>query len=186
MGYVITDNGANMVKAFRDCFEEFDFCEELTLENSLTTSGGNINQETAGDYLGITEEIDELPTLENALYHGEDFNFDEAFQVLATVPSWTYLRCIAHSLQLAALNSIKAIPEVKALCASEAAVIRFIRKSHHHTTMRESCGKALIIPCKTRWNTFVTAIDRLTEVLCGFKWCLISLSMSNFDRQFCF
>ena len=143
----VTDNGSNFVKAFK-------VYEAQPAASDSEDEGGD------------EEEQDEEVTFTNVR---EVLSSDQDGQF--TLPP--HLRCASHTLNLISTNDIEkwltTHAECKAVYRSATGKCAGLwNKASRSTTAAELvdslCGKKLIVPTVTRWNSFHDAIKRITEI----------------------
>ncbi|CAG7722723.1 unnamed protein product, partial [Allacma fusca] len=127
---VTTDNGSNFVKAFSDDFinSEFNTTEESTNECP------EINFENEDDGFELEDELD---ILDEETYVGYNVKF---------------LRCAAHTLQLAVLKFAKANENKKIILAARK-IVKVLRTTNVRYVLQTLGQSSPIIDCDTRWSS---------------------------------
>ncbi|XP_064472395.1 uncharacterized protein LOC135386411 [Ornithodoros turicata] len=93
----------------------------------------------------------------------EDCSANEVSVSAALNPS-RRVRCAAHTLQLAVNGALREDDEVQQLLTVVNKVVNCFRRSHLLTAeLKQRCGKDLVQPGGTRWNSILAALSRLTE-----------------------
>lgn len=171
VGFVITDSGSNMVKAFRD-----DYFQQL-VENERS-EGDEENSEASmiGDEeldRTIDQDVSDFVALDEEI----QTQFDEA-------GLGKRLSCYSHTLQLV-VTSFNKDSFVKSLLKEVYQLVRKVNSSGVATGMLLNlCNKKLVSHCPTRWSSTFLVIQRLLEVKESFlkvmaemKWdCTLTLS----------
>lgn len=139
IGSVVCDNASNMTKAFNMSVIFVDKWLPKVLES-----------DDAGDPEGNPEEC---PTSE--------------VDVSAALPACRRMRCTAHTLQLAINDAIRDDKTVAELLKQLNSIINIFRRSPYWTSrLKDLCGKDVVPATGTRWNSIISALNRLTQVLC--------------------
>ncbi|CAG7821698.1 unnamed protein product [Allacma fusca] len=127
---VITDNGSNFAKAFSGDLinSEFNTTEESTNESA------EINFETKDDNFELEDEVD---IIDEETYLGYNVKF---------------LRCAAHTLQLAVLKFAKANENKKIILAARK-VVKVLRTTNVRYVLQTLTRSSPIIDCDTRWSS---------------------------------
>jgi len=150
---IVTDNAANMIKAFNRQAEDIDsndsddeeFCSDE--ENS---SDGD-------EYFCADANLDESFTEEN------DCEFESMQEEQQLVWRKKHLRCVVHTLQLV-VRKFEKIYASSTLKAAIALVNKFQKSSKLTTRLRKLAnGKKLRPHCATRWSSLFRMIDRLLD-----------------------
>lgn len=137
VGTVVCDNAANMSKAFN-------------MSSNFTDQW----QHAAVD----VEDCDGDPIDDSPLFAGAT---EESVQI----PAFKRVRCAAHTLQLAVNSALRDDEAARKLLELINKTVNVFRRSCFWTErLREQCGKDLVPPSGTRWNSLVEALKRLTEV----------------------
>ncbi|KAL1444730.1 hypothetical protein MTO96_029612 [Rhipicephalus appendiculatus] len=135
VGTVVCDNAANMTKAFNmaDHFDE-DW-QEVPADNDEYDEAA----QDEDPFQGPSEEI--------------------------TMSSFHRVRCAAHTMiQLAVNAGLREDERAKELLELINSTVNVSRRSSFWTErLKALCGKDLIPPAGTRWNSLVEALKRLTE-----------------------
>ncbi|XP_049519179.1 zinc finger BED domain-containing protein 4-like [Dermacentor silvarum] len=84
---------------------------------------------------------------------------------ITSIASFHRVRCAAHTLQLAVNAALRKDEGAKEILALINATVNVFRRSCYWTErLKVLCGKDLIPPAGTRWNSLVAALKRLTEI----------------------
>ncbi|KAH7949047.1 hypothetical protein HPB49_004484 [Dermacentor silvarum] len=111
------------------------------------------------------EWLDRVPDEE-----GFDHSFQEeppepVSEEIASIASFYRVRCATHTLQLAVNAALRKDEGAKEILALINATVNVFRRSCYWTErLKVLCGKDLIPPAGTRWNSLVAALKRLTEI----------------------
>ncbi|ODM89661.1 hypothetical protein Ocin01_17021, partial [Orchesella cincta] len=178
--FVVTDNGSNFVKAFRDCQKELHLDLELDdLEEELFCEN---------------EELDE-----NAIEAQDTFARLEE-QSYASLPP--HYRCVSHTLSLVATKDLdKELDLLKDKSASTCKKVMrsalakcsaFWNKNGRSTQTAEAVtailGRSVIRPVVTRWNSTFDAVQLLLEKLehidAAFDAAQIKKSLTAQEKEF--
>lgn len=147
----VTDNGSNFVKAFQE-YQHVESEEEEEDEVEEDSGGGEVH----------------FTDLQSVFSAAAD---EEAQVGLCVLPP--HHRCAAHTLNLIANNEVDkwlaTNPESRATYRSATAKCSSLwTKASRSTVAAECvelvCGKKLIVPTVTRWNSFFDAYARVTEM----------------------
>jgi len=160
-----TDNGSNFLKAF----------SMYQYNNNMSISTASTGSESATSSLDVAQPN----SGEDSDYEEMDieYRFEDAFSTLEMSTSMTYKlprhqRCACHILHLIACkDSTNADKDTcyKKLSRSCFAKLSAVwNKSSRSTTaaesIQEACSRQLIRPCKTRWNSFYLAVERIVTI----------------------
>ena len=150
----LTDNGSNMLAAFRTLLSEDDRVDsESDVEDS--------------DSDAAPHDVDVIDFEEQEVDH------ELAFQSLKRVS------CFAHTLQLV-VQKFDEVTEFKALIKRAHQVVRKVNSSTKATEkLIASCGKKLIRDCPTRWSSTYLMFDRLLSVKSALTTVLLELEWDN-------
>lgn len=172
----VTDNGANFVKAFKeyqnndnddnddDNSDESDVEHDFN-ENEPATDADN--EVRAADMTAILEPVQEP-------------------EVDVYLPP--HLRCASHTLNLIGSHDIdsalKEIAAYKRIHNSAMAKCQALWNASSRPkaaeTIKDICGKQLLTPCATRWNSKFDSVCRLTQLKPHLKTLCTSLSLPLF------
>ena len=153
--FVVTDNGSNIVKAFRDDF--FRELAEAEESESDDTNTDNEDEEEMVDDDTIIDTIDE-----------DVVDFDtcdsEHAQQFEEVGYGKRLSCYAHTIQLV-VTSFNKDPYVRSLVTEVYRVVKKVNSSAVATgKLLRLCNKKLLSHCPTRWSSTFLVLQRLLEV----------------------
>jgi len=173
---VVSDNGANIIKAVQILAENAAVASSVVDEYETAVSDTEIEDEVEGDN---SEEESEDDT------HDSD---SETFE-LETV-SYRRMMCMAHTLQLVIKTAYN---HYNTLLTKARHLVGKMRKSGK--AMQElhiKCGKTVFTDNATRWNSTFNMIKRLLELRSEVSALLVdmridSLQVSEWDRlsEFC-
>jgi len=134
---VVTDNGANMVKAVRSV--------QLSQKTEMVDSDDDGEEAESDDEIEQTGETDE----------------ELAVSEMMGLPRFP---CVAHTLQLV-LKEIDKNQGYCSLISKARSMVKSVRVSSVATEkLINKCGKTVIMDCSTRWNSVYLMINRLLEV----------------------
>ncbi|KAK6471947.1 zinc finger BED domain-containing protein 1-like [Huso huso] len=147
---IITDNGANIVKAIKILAQSGKVCEAT---------------EKAVEYAENSEDEPDDSDASSA-DQGSDTGMDSAEEDLfqdADLSKYTRMPCLAHTLQLTLKDAFKH-PSSGNVISRARSLVNTVRKSSVATEkMISKCGKTLIKDCVTRWNSTLNMMKRLLE-----------------------
>lgn len=172
---VVTDNGSNVIKAFKELVVEADQYSSDDKEDEVLSDTGeeehlsDDHEEVVGDILGedgshgsddddsdFDAEFEEnLRSIDCDL---ENFEQNEADHT-TLFPNMPRLSCFAHTLQLVVLkfNTDKSVHRVMQ-CAYK--LVSKVNKSSVVTqSLIKRCGKKLVGKCPTRWSSSYLLVD---------------------------
>jgi hypothetical protein len=153
---VVTDNGANMVKAVKTVKMQLSVNATDITDTDDTESDSSGEEETGNDF---NNDADSHVNDGSASDDDEDEEIQMAESVgLARFP------CVAHTLQLV-LKEIDKIQSYSSLIIKARAIVRKVRVSSVATEkLLSKSGRALVTDCSTRWNSVYLMISRLVEI----------------------
>ena len=148
---ILTDNGSNMIKAFREqCFNGDNEEDEISSENEA---------------ISFDEEQD---------FESREVDHDVAFSLLGR-----RIGCFSHTLQLI-VHRFSIEPAFKQLLSKVHSLVSRVNKSSVATEKLLSlCHKKLVGDCPTRWSSTFLMIERLLEVKESLKTVLDVLEWDN-------
>lgn len=136
---VISDNGANMLKAVKLINSKVDSTSADDGEDPESST-----DDDSDEYVAIDQEETEDGINKCHLVH---------------------LSCLAHSLQLVAKQVYSSTDHFEDVLKKARNVVSSIRKSSVMTQkLLQKCGKTVISDCTTRWNSTYYLVERLLEV----------------------
>lgn len=142
---VVTDNGSNMLKAFRLHFEEDE-------------DGDSVYEVEDDD--NEKEEVEPEASVQDE----EDFEDKETDHDIAFKFYCKCLSCFSHTLQLV-VNKVSEERSFQKIMKRASALVRKVNKSSKATEKLLSlCRKKLVGKCPTRWSSTFLMIERLLEV----------------------
>ena len=190
--FIITDNGSNMIKAFKSVqasrsvkctvVDEDNVKEqELRIEGSQSMDEEEV-EETEGE---VTEDEDEgveasaeeqerLMEEEINEFDGEEESHTTAFERRKL----TRLSCFSHTLQLVVMSFNKD-KSAKGLLSTAYKIVSSVSKSGKATeALVKAAGKKLVLHSVTRWTTAYLVVSRLLEVKEHLKRVLLEYNMT--------
>ena len=167
VGNTITDNGSNMIKAFKEDQHPTDL--EVDDENTSTSK----NQEAAGD---VEEDTDQDDSSDDELDEDdsrareakidqdtEEFDSKETDHQIAFA-DYRRISCFAHSLQLVVTHFDKVSPFQRVIRKAKKLVAKFNKSTKATEKLIALAHKKLISDCPTRWSSSFLLFKRLLEV----------------------
>ncbi|CAG7731931.1 unnamed protein product, partial [Allacma fusca] len=155
VAFVMTDSGANMVKAFQ------------SLKNTTNELNTVTNSDESDSSSDAESDVEELSNTEDAaiLYCEDDSEDDSISEIdidsspeitekLTDIFSETtqHLRCTAHQLQLAINDAMKDTHVAEFLDYINSVIHFFNTNRVYLSKLRDSVGKGLLKKSSTRWN----------------------------------
>ena len=132
----VTDNGSNMVKAFKLTFEE------LKILNDNDHSDTESDQDD--DEIGTDDLLDLPVDLEWAL---------------------SRIKCFAHTLQLAVKDGIDSSKQVTVILAKVSKLVSHIKRSTSAMEkLEDKNAKGVVLKNDTRWNSHLNMVRRVLEL----------------------
>jgi len=167
--YMVTDNAANMVKAFNmetvfdqqwEWFLQSEFLASADIGESEADDSSEDTGEQPCSNAEDTSDGDEYPDL----VCDEEEEEEEYIEVVPdTRPK--FLPCLAHTLQLVINEAVKDDPNAKTATVYLDNLVEFFRRrSRWRQELSTLARKELIKPVKTRWNSMLLALERLADV----------------------
>ena len=149
---ILTDNGSNMIKAFREqCFNGDNEEDEISSENEA---------------ISFDEEEQD--------FESREVDHDVAFSLLGR-----RIGCFSHTLQLI-VHRFSIEPAFKQLLSKVHSLVSRVNKSSVATEKLLSlCHKKLVGDCPTRWSSTFLMIEHLLEVKESLKTVLDVLEWDN-------
>lgn len=143
VGYVVTDNGSNMIKAFK------------IIQSEIRQDVDEVGSEDVGGCSSDSEIDKEMA----------DFEEREAVHAVAfQQENMSRLSCFSHTLQLVVMTFNKD-PSAKKLLSSAYNIVRNTNKSGRATeALLKVAGKKLVAHSVTRWSTAYLVVHRLLDV----------------------
>jgi hypothetical protein len=180
VGKVLTDNGSNIIKAFRD-FQSSEIDDEsvydymkdksyVDLEDNECTTGADDATHTDNSDEDVDDETENRAKCNDTTIHVTSREIDEYDEHerdhndVFSYNDYERLPCFPHTLQLV----VSKFDEVKsckdAICTAKKITAR-INKSVKATEMlRNLAGKKLLSDCPTRWSSTFLLLERLLNV----------------------
>jgi hypothetical protein len=179
VGKVLTDNGSNIIKAFRD-FQSSEIDDEsvydymkdksyVDLEDNECTTGADDATHTDNSDEDVDDETENRAKCNDTTIHVTSREIDEYHEHerdqndVFSYNHYERLPCFPHTLQLV----VSKFDEVKsckdAICTAKKITAR-INKSVKATEMlRNLAGKKLLSDCPTRWSSTFLLLERLLK-----------------------
>ena len=142
---ILTDNGSNMVAAFKQVCSEGD--EDEDVDSNESVSGSSDDEDTSE----IQNDIED--------FERKELDHDVVFSL-----SFQRVSCFSHTLQLVVckFNEIRSVQKVLKMAHK---LVSKVNKSAKATEMLiAKAGKKLIRSCPTRWSSTYLMVSRLVEV----------------------
>ena len=171
VGKVITDNGSNMTKAFRDTI---DYDNDNTADDNneditnYEAADHGLDVEDVDEDVDAVDEMDEIELTEDE-YDVEkeerEFNHNEqdhnnAFELA----EFQRLSCFSHTLQLIVAKFDAIRPCKEAVATSKKIVMRFNKSVKATGMLVELSGRKLTGDCPTRWSATYLLLKRLIDL----------------------
>ena len=166
---IVSDSGANIVKAIRllqeeeqekrrvsedaESDEENDPFGNTSIANSTTTASTVANESERDDEANNDDDDDEEE-------EDEEYN---AVELPKDVP-YKRLPCMVHSLQLVVKQGISHNSVSNLITKAKTVVSTLRRSSLAMEKLVASCGKVVVADCITRWNSTYYLCKRLVEI----------------------
>jgi hypothetical protein len=146
LGFIVTDNGSNMIKAFKNVQ-----AVKQTLED----------EDIDVDDIELDGEVDaNMTDQEVSEFDGQEITHMDAFRK----SSLHRLSCFSHTVQLV-VSSFNKDEGCKELLSKSMKVVRSVCKSSKATeALINASGRKLVSSCATRWSTAYLVVHRLIEV----------------------
>ena len=178
---VVTDNGSNIVKAFKEHVAQIIHDSEA--EGEADEEGVMEQEADEGVETGLEKEGQgtvHVVGSEVGSSEEEDFDRRES-SIVAQFSSMTRLSCFAHTLQLVVVK-FNNDASVKPVLKNAYALVKKVNSSTRATQLLvQRCGKKLVSNCPTRWSSTFLLIDRMLEVREALNQVLFELNMDNMN-----
>jgi hypothetical protein len=169
VGKVLTDNGSNMLKAFKTTIEDQD--EELPDDNALEENVEEMYVDSDGLDVDIEIEPDEtevtvtqVTEMQEATEDIADFDErEEEHRYAFASNDYQRLSCFSHTLQLVVIKFDEVKPFKEAISKAKKLVAHFNKSVKATKMLIELAGKKMIGDCPTRWNSTYLLLERLME-----------------------
>lgn len=148
VGFITTDNGSNIVKAFRDDYFQ-QLVESERSEDNEESSEVNVMVDNAKLDATIDEDLSDFDT--------RDRELQTQFEAAGLGKR---LSCYSHTLQLV-VTSFNKDPFVKSLLKEVYDLVKKVNSSGVATGMLlKLCNKKLVSHCPTRWSSTFLVFSR--------------------------
>jgi hypothetical protein len=170
ISFYVTDNGSNIVKAFRQA--QMFICTQFDAEEAAEAQERTPAQQAAFFADPNLEEEEEADTVDDE-YSASPVE-EEVFDLNKRV------ECIAHTLMLVLHKVADSVFESSSAINQLLFLIRHFRKSVRATEMLiEKCGKTVLLPAKTRWNYMFIVLDRVLSIKDSINQCCVELDLPS-------
>ncbi len=184
---ILTDNGSNTVKAFREWLTDLheasdDSGEDESQEHAVAGDGGNSPSTTGSDdESGEEMDVDSHGKVDHEIHEfdNNESEYDAAF-ILHTGLG---LRCFSHSLQLVVrkFDTVKGLKRTRKIAHK---LVSKVCKSMKATEKLVSLsGRKLVNDVPTRWNSTFIMISRLLEVRVELSQVLAELNWNTLQNS---
>nr|CAG4641177.1 EOG090X0CWG [Eulimnadia texana] len=188
IGYCITDNAANMIKALsltkddeqknEGVDEENDSESDINDDNgpegseesskadfSGSEATGSSGTEDCGgvDEISCAYDSDVMEDIEEFLNGVPDGANETDVDFGTSTPGFDRLPCAAHTLQLSLKDGLKAAKQIRVFGAVKKIVVFFRRSTHWSTKLMKETDYKLILPVDTRWNSQYLMLVRFVK-----------------------
>lgn len=169
---VVTDNGSNVVKAFRnDCHHASNTTNVNESQQDIEESDDDLSSED-GEFRDENNE-EEIMDLSN---REDDFDICEEDHTIAFQSYFKRISCFAHTLQLV-VNKFNSCSRVISRTKS---LIKKVNKSSKATEKLIEYGSVKLVSfCPTRWSSFFLAIDRILSIKVHLEKVLQEMELDN-------
>ena len=166
VGNTITDNGSNMIKAFKE--DQYSTDLEPDDENTNTSKNPEAvaDEEDTDQDNSSDDELDEddSKARETTIDQDtEDFDSKETDHQIAFA-DYKRISCFAHSLQLVVTHFDKVSPFQRVVRKAKKLVGKFNKSTKATEKLIALAHKKLISDCPTRWSSSFLLLKRLLEV----------------------
>ena len=180
VGNTITDNGSNIMKAFKEMKEEAadevednkqSLIHSKEFENEADTEDDDEN-DMEGDGAGANIIDNEL----------EDFEANEE-EHQTTFSGYNRISCFAHLLQLVVVQFDKVKPFQKVLQKAKKLVAKFNKSGKATEKLIALKHKKLVSDSPTRWSSTFLLLERLLEIKDGVCQVVEELEWNNLQTS---
>ncbi|KAF0702319.1 Zinc finger BED domain-containing protein 4, partial [Aphis craccivora] len=180
--YTITsDNGANMLKAVNLIEKEILELQQQDSENivnivELDSSDNDSINSSEIDYTNSVVNLDEKQIIdlleENPDSNVTDKDYEKTENILTDIQSFqsfgdssifTGIRCVAHTLQLAVIDSLKD-SGIEKLLNKVRVLVRKLRNQTYIYLLKKENLKSPILDCLTRWHSTFDILERINHL----------------------
>jgi len=166
ISFYVTDSGANIIKALKECVVEYvplvnaEDQEEVESEMALFEAGDpNLDASFIEDE--ITRDLDEYDNLEEE--HNTTFGYAKRVSCIMHQIARVIRKCVDGSVVLRPIIRA-AFQLVKTICRS---------RIYKESLLQYSNGRALLLPSQTRWIYTYYVLDRLLELKDAVKQLVV-------------
>ena len=181
---ILTDNGSNMIAAFKEWVHSRGGGSEEEEEDSSQSPDASPSGETSDD--ADSEEdpdtFDQTSTSSDATKEMEDFDQQELEHDIA-FSDQKRLGCFSHTLQLVVHKFDTMQSSKRALQSARRIVKKFSKSVKANEKLISRCGLKLISDCPTRWNSTHAMISRLLAVRPHLTEVLHELEIDNLPNS---
>lgn len=178
---VATDNGTNVVKAFRESREP-----DMNPNRELNYAEMAIAAEAQVDFVDedyFNEQLNDSFDDNRILYELAEFANAEVDSV-AQFGSNLRISCFDHSLQCSLRNCVDKDREFQVTAAKMMRLIHRIKQSTSASSkLLEQSGLSLAVPARTRWNFMYYAIKRFLTVFEPLKEVVDEMGWDNLSNS---
>ena len=180
VGKIITDNGSNMIKAFKNVQatliqESGESDDEFMDSDSVdgNRSCNNVEDESDEDLI-LTEETS-IAAVQSELCDFEDQEMEHE----VSFSQYDRLSCFAHTLQLVVSHFDKSKTMYSAIKRAKKLVSKVNMSTKATEKLISLAGKKLMGDCPTRWSSTFLLVERLLEVRTELSQVLNELEWNN-------
>lgn len=198
---IITDNGANMLKARKllgimsntadddsdsDNTEMTDATEAVAVVRQAGGGQEGVIEDTDSESDGDGEGEGEGEVRDDVTLDLDNIVFNQ-IQIQKNLPS---MSCLAHSIQLVVKDGLKD-DSVQKFLTKIRSLVKKVRVSSVNTeSLLKKCGKTLIMDCPTRWSSTLYMIKRFLDLRSAIsslfaeqKWdCLVASEWTRLEK----
>ena len=178
---ILTDNGSNMVAAFRE-WVDMEADPEDVGEDTEETAVASTSSSPLHEEETMSEDGEEQENGADVL--GDISNFEECeleFDVAFTLHK--RISCFAHVFQLV-VRKFDSVRSLKRVLASAHRLVKKVNKSVKATEkLIALSGRKLVSNCPTRWNSSFLLIERLLSVKDELSQVLVELGWDGLQNS---
>jgi hypothetical protein len=166
---VVTDNGANMIKAVRVAGDRSNDGDDDGIQSEASDSESEPSEDEDTEREVADDNVNDI---------------DDSAITLHRFP------CVAHTLQLVLKEVDNHAAYARVLTHAKAMVKKIRISSVATEKMINRCGKTVVAECTTRWNSNMFMVERLlavredmVEVFSEMKWdCFVASEWTKLDE----